>query len=60
GGIRPVPQCGRRAQEFKASGFSKIVCSEGDVPDIRSSGFTGEIAGVGTIAQAMEAVFGTS
>ncbi|MDR3237723.1 MAG: DNA repair protein RadA, partial [Spirochaetia bacterium] len=39
GGIRPVPQCGRRAQEFKASGFSKIVCSEGDVPDIRSSGF---------------------
>ncbi|MCL2025988.1 MAG: DNA repair protein RadA [Leptospirales bacterium] len=58
GTLRPVPQCGRRAQEFKSSGFSKIICSKADAGEIRASGFTGDVIGVDTVEHALAAVFG--
>lgn len=57
GDVRPVPQCLRRAQEFKTSGFKKIVCAEADVAEVRSTFFEGEIIGVRTVAQALDKIF---
>lgn len=58
GEIRPVPQCGRRAQELKTSGFKRIICAANDAQDIKDAGFTGEITGVRTITDALNALFG--
>jgi DNA repair protein RadA/Sms len=57
GDVRPVSQCGRRAQEFRASGFTCIICAEGDADEIRAAGFTGEVIGARTVAQALGKMF---
>jgi len=57
GEMRPVPQCGRRVQEFKASGFDTIILSEGDVNDARATGFEGKIIGIRNISQAIDHLF---
>ena len=57
GEVRPVPQCARRTQEFKASGFKKIICAESDAEEVRSSHFSGEVIGVRTVAQALDKIF---
>ncbi len=54
GDLRPVPQCGRRAAEFRSSGFTKILCCEQDAEDIRAAGFTGEILAATTVSGALK------
>ncbi len=57
GEVRPVTQCARRVQEFSRSGFKTIVLSKSDCEEARHAGFAGEIAGVSTIAEAMNFLF---
>jgi DNA repair protein RadA/Sms len=57
GDVRPVSQCGRRVQEFRASGFRTVICAEADVADARATGFPGEIIGVRNVSQALERIF---
>jgi len=57
GEVRPVNQAYRRVQEFGRSGFKTLLVSGVDEKEVRQAGFQGEIVGVNTIAQAMDAIF---
>ncbi len=57
GEVRPVAQVHRRIQEFARSGFKTLVLSKKDSLEARDAGFTGEVVGVATIAEAMDFLF---
>jgi DNA repair protein RadA/Sms len=57
GDVRPVSQCSRRMQEFRASGFHTVVVSESDMKDARNAGFEGTIHGVKKISEAINLLF---
>jgi len=57
GDVRPVSQCSRRMQEFRASGFHTVVVSESDMKDVRNAGFEGTIHGVKKISEAINLLF---
>ncbi len=56
GEIRPVSQCGRRAQEFARSGFRTIILPENDAAEAKKI-FSGDIIPVKTVYEAIDRVF---
>ncbi len=53
GEIRPVSLCGRRIQEFKRSGFDRLILPKAEVEEARSAGFGEGATGAGTIQEAL-------
>jgi DNA repair protein RadA/Sms len=57
GEIRPVSLCGRRIQEFKRSGFDRLILPKAEFEEAKSAGFGEGAAGVGTIQEALSRLF---
>jgi len=57
GEIRPVSLCGRRIQEFKRSGFDRLILPGAEIEEAKSAGFGAGATGVGTIQEALASLF---
>ncbi len=58
GDLRPVLQSARRANEFAISGFDRLFVAEGDMDEIKNTGFAGIVTPVRTVSQMLEILFG--
>jgi DNA repair protein RadA/Sms len=57
GEIRPVSLSGRRIQEFKRSGFDRLILPRAEIEEAKSAGFGAGATGVGTIQEALASLF---
>ncbi|MBN2158054.1 MAG: DNA repair protein RadA [Spirochaetes bacterium] len=57
GEIRPVSLCGRRIQEFRHSGFRRLILPDAELEEAKAAGFEGEVSGIRTIRDALDRIF---
>ncbi len=57
GELRPVSHIEKRVQEFRLSGFKRLIVARGDLKKAREFGSDLEIEGVGTISEAINSLF---